>query len=60
MKVLLLLCLSFIFLEGAVVMFAPELVKKMVEEMPPGWLRAAGLIELALAAAGWAYFMTVR
>ncbi|MHC4660297.1 MAG: hypothetical protein ACYS8W_01290 [Planctomycetota bacterium] len=60
MKVLLLLCLSFIFLEGALVMSAPEFIKKMIGEIQPGWLRAAGFAELALAAGGWIWFMMIR
>jgi uncharacterized protein YjeT (DUF2065 family) len=60
MKTLLLLCLSFIFLEGALVMLAPEPVKKMIAEIPAGWLRAAGFLELALATCGWVWFMMIK
>ncbi|TET33490.1 MAG: DUF2065 family protein [Planctomycetota bacterium] len=60
MQVLLLICLSFIFLEGALVMLAPDSVKKMIEEIPPGWLRAAGFAELALAVGGWMWFIMIK
>ncbi len=60
MKTLLLICLSFIFIEGALVMLAPDFIKKMMEEIPSGWLRAAGLLELALAVTGWVFFMAMN
>jgi len=60
MQILLLICLSFIFLEGALVMLAPDFIKKMMEEVPAGWLRVAGLLELALATGGGMWFIMMR
>ena len=59
MLVLALVLACLIGLEGLVVALFPKAVKRLLEAASPGLLRAAGLIELLLAAAAVALVLTL-
>ena len=50
-QLILVVVLALMALEGLALLLAPDLVRRAIEDAPPGALRVAGLVELALATA---------
>ena len=49
METLCIILLAFLALEGLIIASMPELVKKLIAEVPRGWLIVCGMIEAGVA-----------